>query len=375
MKLKDRHKYRIDHAITDTQTHQGLRRYPLGFDIEYRPTLRFPISETVRERMHSSKLLRAYARENWAKWNTYMLRSQGTLKLKYPNETYFTKNCLSPYNALLGVRFPLHMLGYWSTTKNQRHIVALQSRADHGVRGLTIALGRYYYSTLDRWKPENEYYGCWEQSFKYMLIPSFAYNILRRMTTTIENTFNDPNFWIKANAEPQVIDIGVSQDSLRGTTYYYCFCARWTPDKEYAFVRSPLPHFFIAQLPYELHHSQFRNICSILNTTFKKQFITIELERTYFMVKLLHFAADVLEWIHVNHNGVSIPIIEELLEWIESRRPEYEPTVWDEFLNFCDGKGELRRTEEIYPHIGEHYQYNTKVANWVPKFNTWIDDV
>lgn len=363
---------KIDFASAASTTPHASMKFPLGLSIESPPFRPFPIGSVPQELLRSSKLLRDYTRANYPKWVNYKTTEEGTYKVTFPKEATKTRLALCNFNKLIGSRYPVHVLGYWDVANGERTYVTLQS-SNQSATGVIACLGRWFYTHLDEWKPEVEYYGSWEMGREWLPIPSYAYAILRRLSSSIEGAFMNADLITRAMQEPQIVDIGYAPDPKMGPMYYYAFCSVWKKGRA-SCEPAGIPKFYIAMLPFELHASQYKFINTICDSTHRKQWMYIGAGRTYHMCKLLHFAADCMEWVHAYHSGKNIPNWDALVEFVAQRRSHYEPEIWDRRLDYCDQKGEFRNISEVYKGTWEHLQFDRKALSYMPHVDSWIDE-
>lgn len=355
-----------------TTPHSSMK-FPLGLNIESPPFRPFPLASMDEGLLRSSKLLRDYTRANYPKWINYKRSEEGTYKVVFPREATKTRFALCCYNKLIGCRYPVHVLGWWDVANGERTYVNIQS-SNQSATGVIACLGRWFYTHLDEWKPDSEYFGAWEMGREWLPIPSYAYGIIRRLSASIEGAFMSSDFITKAMLEPQIVDIGYAPDPKMGPMYYYAFCSTWKKGRASCEPQG-IPKFFIAMLPFELHKSQYKFIHTICDSTHRKQWMYIGPGRTYHMCKLLHFAADAMEWVHCHHDGTKVPRWDNLVEHVAERRKIYEPEIWDRRLAHCDKGNEFRNLSEIYHGTWDHLQFDRKSIAFLPHVDSWIDSI
>lgn len=285
------------------------------------------------------------------------------------------KYSLSGYNKLLGVVKPTHVLGFWDIANAERTYVTLQHDPKHMPSGILGVVGNWFYTPVDDWKPDLSYFGCWEMSYKYIPLPSYAYQIVRKFATAMENSLMNSQIIVAAIETPQVIEVGHVQDPKLGPVWYYLWASTWRKAATPCEIKG-VPKFFISMSTFEIHPTQYRFMDRICDANTRKQWMYIGPGRSHHMAKLLNLLADCLEWIHCSADGNVIPNWDKMTEWISSIRPSYEPEIWDRRHAFARGNkdDEFFTVESIYGSTYEHMQFDKLKVPYIAEVNSWIDD-
>lgn len=302
--------------------------------------------------------------------------------LRYPphteavREALTTRYALSNYNRVMLTARQNNVLGYWDTANAERIYVHLSQNLNLKGAPMEGMISHWTYSLIQDWRPDLEWFGCWELGATHLPFSAAHYNIPKRMAAAIEGAYENPELIAKATREPQLVDMAYIVHDVHGPLYYYCWAGVY---KEGKCTGEPkgLPKFIVLALPFEVHPSQYRFLDKITKSQRGKRFCYCGPGRSLFMAKLLMFLGDCLEWVNCFADGKVVPKWYELVEHVDLMRPNYEPTIWDRRLAYCRGiKDEFLNTEDVWPgNSQDQWQFDRNALKMIPGCHGFIDDL